>query len=713
MVTTNYFCAKMTRKLFFIPIKYLLILFLTFSFTLTIAPLTKAQMPFFSAGEESTTQFTPWWKLGKTRVCGKLWCSDISFPYFPYSDITSRLNLGSSFTIASRTNLDSPQTTANELEVRASVIEQTWLSLYRRMVRYLKGLSNQDLKNQFQRQIERLEIKPQQWLIFQEKPLHPLTPKIEVGIKNAQTVIFAPAQRELGLSQETIVTVTEDDSIYNGKSVGKLANEWRNLIRRDLSEALWGYEFDRLFPGGRLAIIGTISILTLVPIVILTIISHLVRGLDLLFKQKIRHFQELAKQEQQASFYNQVEPDKEIIDQQQLELESDNQESEKVVSESNSDKAFSQKNSSKNNLVLKFSIFRKTNNILRQVKEFTLTKFYDITHDLPTVSLAYQNIIKQLKNLTVFLIKLLIWLRFLLLFTGLSLIVSVYPSTRAASFFFLAQAIFLPLIWMLVNLGDTIAYFVIDYYLNRWAKEAQITDPNSARYPLRVTTYSPALKGASSFLFIIIGIYLSIQLFGINPDILVGAGGVALLVGFLARNVFEDMLNGILILWTDRYAIGDIITVGTVGGFVENMNLYTTQIRGAEGCLITIPNGQITLVQNKTKDWSRVEFKIEISTNSDPLKAIKILQEVGEELQQDPDWQELILEPVNILGIDQVSHQGILIQVWIKTQPMKQWATGREYRLRVQQRFKTEGIELGIPQRQIWHRDNRSFDDEE
>ena len=267
---------------------------------------------------------------------------------------------------------------------------------------------------------------------------------------------------------------------------------------------------------------------------------------------------------------------------------------------------------------------------------------------------------------------------------------------------------------MFVSLGNTFVCFFIDYFLNRWAKGAQIENPNSNRYTLRVTTYSPALKGASKFGFILLGAVFTIQLIGIDPNILAGAGGAALLVGFLARNILEDLLNGALILWTDRYAIGDIIDVGIDDGFVENMNLYNTQIRGAGGSLITIPNGQISLVRNKTKDWSRAEFKIEISTNSDPIKAIQILKEVGEELQEDPDWKDLILEPANILGVDEVSHQGILIQVWIKTQPMKQFSVCREYRLRVQQKFKHEGIELGIPQRQVWHkdRDESSLDDD-
>ena len=83
------------------------------------------------------------------------------------------------------------------------------------------------------------------------------------------------------------------------------------------------------------------------------------------------------------------------------------------------------------------------------------------------------------------------------------------------------------------------------------------------------------------------------------------------------------MLNGILILWTDRYAIGDFIQVGNISGFVENMNIYITQIRGSGGRLVTIPHGQIFIIENLTKDWSRFEFKIEMAYDADVRKALK------------------------------------------------------------------------------------------
>lgn len=692
----NFSTKILLKKQLALTFKYFVIIILSCCLTLTIPAIANSQTPFSDIDSNSQNKFTPWWELNQVRGCGKFQCVDINFPHFPFHLLFNETK----FTIASRASLEDPQDTTSELKNRASLIEQTLLSLYKKIIVY--NHYNSDKNNLIKSQ--KLPLK--YWFISNDKPSHYLTPKIEIGIKNTQTVIFTPPQPELGLAQETIVTITEDDSIYNGKSSNKLALQWREIIQRDLSQALWGYEFNNVFPWGRLQIIIAILIFIIVTIILLTIISRSIGNLDLQFKQKIRELHDLAKREHQASFFDfskspeltstskKIDKMKDSVDNNQGSSEEDNT---VIDISSKANKSFS---------------FRKEKLFLFKYLKFILNKFKSSKSKLKlssTVILDEQNIIKQFQNLTKLLIQLIIWLRLLILFTGLILIFSIYPNTRITSFFFLVQAIFLPLIWMLANLADKITSFIIDYYLNRWAKEGQIVNPNSNRYPLRVATYSPALKGGSSFVFTIIGLVLTIELLGINTRVLAGAGSAALLIGFLARKVLEDMLNGILILWTDRYAIGDVISTGDLGGYVENMNLYITQIRGVEGRLITIPNGQIFLVQNQTKDWSRTEFKIEISLDSDPVKAIQILKEIGTEMEKDPDWQETILEPINILGVDQVSHQGILIQVWIKTQPMKHWSVGREFRLRVVQAFKNNGIVLGIPQRQIWHLENSSL----
>jgi small-conductance mechanosensitive channel len=144
-----------------------------------------------------------------------------------------------------------------------------------------------------------------------------------------------------------------------------------------------------------------------------------------------------------------------------------------------------------------------------------------------------------------------------------------------------------------------------------------------------------------------------------------------------------------------------VINVGLSGGFVENMNLAATQLRSADGELITIPNREILTVANLSKDWSRVNFEVDVSASADLRHVLEVVKDVADRLAADPDWKELILQPIEILGFDRIEHSGSQLRVWIMTKPLKQWLVGREFRLRIKQAFKAHGIELGMPHRRI------------
>ena len=228
-----------------------------------------------------------------------------------------------------------------------------------------------------------------------------------------------------------------------------------------------------------------------------------------------------------------------------------------------------------------------------------------------------------------------------------------------------------------------------------------VQDPSSNRYQLRATTYAKVAKGIGRLLCIVSGIYITMLALGVDPSVLAGAGLIAVAIGFLSRDLLEDTINGILILATDRFAIGDVINVGLSGGFVENMNLAATQLRSADGELITIPNREIRTVANLSKDWSRVNFEVDVSASADLRHVLEVVQTVADHLYAEPDWRELILKPIEILGFDQIEHSGSKLRVWIMTKPLKQWVVGREFRLRIKQAFDAHGIELGMPQRRI------------
>ncbi len=79
-------------------------------------------------------------------------------------------------------------------------------------------------------------------------------------------------------------------------------------------------------------------------------------------------------------------------------------------------------------------------------------------------------------------------------------------------------------------------------------------------------------------------------------------------------------------------------------------------------------------------------------------KAIEVMRQAGQQMRSEPQWQEIMLEPADILGIEELSHDGMLIRLMIKTPPSKQWAVGREFRIRVKQALDEAGISLSVTQ---------------
>jgi small conductance mechanosensitive channel len=225
----------------------------------------------------------------------------------------------------------------------------------------------------------------------------------------------------------------------------------------------------------------------------------------------------------------------------------------------------------------------------------------------------------------------------------------------------------------------------------------------SQRLALRVSTFSQISKSITAIGCIGVGGLVALSVVGVDViPLLAGAGIIGLAISFASQSLIKDMINGFLILFEDQYAVGDVIVVDKVGGLVENMTLRITQLRDTEGKLITLPNGSITVVQNLSKDWSRVDLTIEVAYGADLDYALDVIKQVGQQMFSDRDWNGKILEQPDVLGVDKIEHTGILIRVWIKTQPLQQWSVGREFRRRLKNAFDQAGVAIGVPQQSLW-----------
>jgi small conductance mechanosensitive channel len=297
---------------------------------------------------------------------------------------------------------------------------------------------------------------------------------------------------------------------------------------------------------------------------------------------------------------------------------------------------------------------------------------------------------------------------FLLWFGGVAAILYIFPETRLGGRGIILIPLRIFFIWLVLTLLSNLANLYVNYKLREWIEHGSVVSDNPQRLILRAPTILEVLKGIIGFAAWCIGIIWFLAWGGFVPSsLLTGAGilGAALTLAF--QNLLQDWINGILIIFEDQYAVGDMIEFAGVLGIVENMSLRATQIRSPDGRLSTISHSQMTTAHNLTKDWSRVDFAIEVAYNTDPNEAIALMRQIAQEMAGDPQWQDDIIDPVNVIGVNRVAHSGLEIMMRIQVKRLRQWDVGREFRRRLKLAFDEKGIQIGVPQQSFLFPEDR------
>ncbi|HEY9767979.1 MAG TPA: mechanosensitive ion channel family protein [Coleofasciculaceae cyanobacterium] len=289
---------------------------------------------------------------------------------------------------------------------------------------------------------------------------------------------------------------------------------------------------------------------------------------------------------------------------------------------------------------------------------------------------------------------------------GILAILGLFPQTRSLQIW-LITLVRIPLRIFLVGLTTYIlirlSNILIAKLNNTVAANYVLSRDVRRRIQVRITTITRLIGGIIAILWIVLGILAALALIGINvTPLLAGAGILGLALSFASQNFIKDALNGFFIILEDQYAVGDVIEIGEFAGLVENLNLRITQLRDGQGRLITIPNSEIKTVANLSSQWSRAEIDIPIAYQAEIDLALELIGRIAHEMDQESDWQEQIIEPPEVLGVDNFSDRGSVVRIWIKTEPLKQWAVAREFRRRLQKAFEQNNIPLPTLQQKIW-----------
>jgi small-conductance mechanosensitive channel len=183
--------------------------------------------------------------------------------------------------------------------------------------------------------------------------------------------------------------------------------------------------------------------------------------------------------------------------------------------------------------------------------------------------------------------------------------------------------------------------------------------------------------------------------------ILAAAGIAGIALGFGAQSLVKDILAGFFILMENQYDVGDVIAIAGVSGTVEAVNMRTTVLRSLDGSRHVVPNGEITVSSNMTKVYSRYLFVLPVPYEEDVDRPIAVLEEVAEELSQDPEFGPLMTGTVTVLGVDQYGDSSVDVKCYVETVPGEQWKVGRELRRRLKMALDERGIEIPYPRREL------------
>ncbi|HMA80950.1 MAG TPA: mechanosensitive ion channel family protein, partial [Candidatus Binatia bacterium] len=189
---------------------------------------------------------------------------------------------------------------------------------------------------------------------------------------------------------------------------------------------------------------------------------------------------------------------------------------------------------------------------------------------------------------------------------------------------------------------------------------------------------------------------------GVNVGpILAGAGVVGLAVGFGAQNLVKDLVSGFFLILENQVRVGDVAIINGTGGLVEAITFRTIVLRDDGAVVHVFPNGSINTLANMTKDWSAYLIDMGVAYKEDTDRVVEVMRRVGEELRADPGYGSLMIEPIEIFGVDAFADSAVKIKARLKTLPLQQWNIGREYRRRLKKAFDAERIEIPFPHRTL------------
>jgi small conductance mechanosensitive channel len=206
------------------------------------------------------------------------------------------------------------------------------------------------------------------------------------------------------------------------------------------------------------------------------------------------------------------------------------------------------------------------------------------------------------------------------------------------------------------------------------------------------------VAGAAAVAIWIVAVFAIASVLGVKlAPLLAGAGVAGVALGFGAQSLVRDCISGLFMLIEDQFGIGDQVDLGAATGTVERITLRTTVLRGADGTVWHVPNGEVRRVGNLSKLWSMAVVDVDVPVNADLEAARSHLLAAANRLCDRPEFAADVLERPQVLGVESIRAEGVTLRLVVKTTPGRQWALQRALREAIKHEFDANGIVHTMP----------------
>lgn len=244
-------------------------------------------------------------------------------------------------------------------------------------------------------------------------------------------------------------------------------------------------------------------------------------------------------------------------------------------------------------------------------------------------------------------------------------------------------------VWEMVNVG-------VQQHLERLQRDAQ------AARSARLRTLLPLLRTTLMITIATVAGLMVLSEIGINiAPLLAGAGILGVAIGFGSQKLVQDLITGIFLLLENAMQVGDVVTVSGLSGVVESLSVRTIRLRSEDGSIHVVPFSSVTTVTNMTRDYSRAVIVAAVAYKEDYDRVVEVLKGIAKEMRREPVWQVLILDDLEVWGLDQLADSSINIKCRIMCTPFGRWSVMREFNRRMKMRFDELGIEIPFPHRKL------------